>query len=159
SLYLPSGRTHRLNTKPGLAAVWASAKPLFDGAVSSATTFQTLPSPLPVLSVTQPAGTLPRSPLLNRIARVFSAPATRVAAISSPATDITKLRITDPPHVRTRNHPAADPVPFESSPQRQSYGADRPLARLAFQLDPAAVSLDDALGDAQAQPGTALGSA
>src|SRR5262245_57029311 len=54
-----------LNNCSGPSAVCARAYPFFDGALSSATTFQTLPSPLPVLAEVQPLGSLPASPLAN----------------------------------------------------------------------------------------------
>src|SRR5262245_29868559 len=66
SLYCGPSATQRLNIGPGLSAVWARAKPDLDGAVGSATAFQILPSPLPVLSACQPVGTVPTSSLPKR---------------------------------------------------------------------------------------------
>src|SRR5262249_16890843 len=71
---LGSSATQRLYMLLGLSAVCASASPVLEGTVSSATTFHTLPSPLPVLSAFQPVGTLPMSSLLRRIFCSFSSP-------------------------------------------------------------------------------------
>src|SRR5260370_15295018 len=75
----------------GLSAVWARTYPLLEGAVSSATTFHTLPSPLPVFSAFQLAGTFPRSSLLNLKAR--SLPSTdHAAALASATSTATVVR-------------------------------------------------------------------
>src|SRR5579871_36829 len=76
-----------LKTSAGLLAVWASAQPALDGAVASATTFHTLPLPLPVCSAFQPLGTFPTSCLLNVNTRSFSS-AAQTAAFASAMTSI-----------------------------------------------------------------------
>src|SRR5262245_25679552 len=81
SLALVSLATQRLKTALGLSAVCARAKPLFDGAVSSATTFQILLlAPLLVWVACHPSGTLPTSPLAKRKVRPLPLPAWRGAA-------------------------------------------------------------------------------
>src|SRR5262245_30542734 len=81
SLKLVPSATQRLNSAFGPAAVWARTWPVFDGAVSSAITFQMLPSPSPVLSAFQPAGSLPTSPLTKEKVREGACSATdRVVA-------------------------------------------------------------------------------
>src|SRR5262249_48717654 len=61
-------------------------------AVGSATTFQTLPSPLPVLSACQPVGTLPTSSLPRRKPGALSwASATAPVSASSAATLVHRI--------------------------------------------------------------------
>src|SRR5262249_55426569 len=85
SLKLVSSATQMLKNGLGPSAVCARAYPDFDGVVSSATTFQTLPSPLPVLAAVQPLGVLPTSSLLKVIVRGFSSAARTTPAIASRA--------------------------------------------------------------------------
>src|SRR5579859_225757 len=125
--------THMLNPAFGFAVVWANAKPVFEGAVSSATTFQTL-SPLPVCAAFQWAGTLPRSSLLNFMRGPFSSAAANKAAISTIPVTITAFFTIDPPLSRR---------PWER------HHACRTVARRTFQLDPPPVGFHDALHDTQ----------
>src|SRR5205823_2065317 len=83
--------TQRLNSALGPAAVWASTRPLLEGAVASATTCQTLPSPMPVLAAIQPAGSLPRLSLVSLHVRGSTA-----------ATDVNTDRITTVAQVMPR---------------------------------------------------------
>src|SRR5262245_44482146 len=72
SLYLPSSAMHRLNTEPGLFDVWASTSGP-PGAVLSSTTFQTLPSALPVTPDFHPGGSSPTL-ALSKLSRVGVGP-------------------------------------------------------------------------------------
>src|SRR5262249_52969313 len=86
SLYFVSSTTQMLKTDAGDSAVWASTCPDFDGAVASATTFQTLASSLlPVWAAFQPLGTLPTASLPKRKTRSLSSAASRVEPSSNRA--------------------------------------------------------------------------
>src|SRR5262249_59697512 len=110
--------THRLNIEPGLSAVWARAKPDFDGAVLSSTTFHTLPSPAPVLSAFHPAGTFPRSafPNVNVFALSSAAVRTAPATATNPAaqTHLSARVIARPPSAAGRTGSPACPSGLRS---------------------------------------------
>src|SRR5262249_45257588 len=92
SLYFGPSATQRLNIGPGLSAVWARAKPDLDGAVGSATPFQTLPSPFSGVSAGQPVGPLPTSSLPRRKPGALSwASATAPVSASSAATLVHRI--------------------------------------------------------------------
>src|SRR6516162_7080385 len=154
-----------LKTPPGLLAVWANTYPLREGAVSSATTFHTLPSPLPVCSAFQPAGTFPTSSLPNLKARSSPSSAQTAAPASAmSATTVVHRIVRSPRNTRTERgpplaNPLFHPVVLRLGLPGQRDRAGRALPRSARQLDPAAVRGDDAAGDAQTQPGAALGPA
>src|SRR5207245_4698800 len=88
-----------LNTPPGLFAVCASTTPLLEGAVSSSTTFHTLPSPLPVFSAFQPVGTFPTSSLLNLKARSLPSSANTAAPASATSATTVVHRIVRSPWI------------------------------------------------------------
>src|SRR5215467_9358315 len=102
-----------LKTPPGLLAVWARTTPLFPGAVSSSTTFHTLPSPLPVFSAFQPVGTFPTSSLLNLKARSLPSAAQTAAPASATSATAVVHRIARSPRNRgTEGHPPLTRPPF-----------------------------------------------
>src|SRR5262249_54604800 len=94
SAWLLLSRMHRLKTGRGLVPVCDRTYPFFDGALSSASTFQ-LPLPFfPVWSAFQPAGTLFRLSFENVTVRVFLSSA---APIRTAATRAKVIRIVLPP--------------------------------------------------------------
>src|SRR5262249_40469532 len=104
-----SSATQMLKTPPGLLASCAKATPPLEGAVLSSTTFQSLPSPLPVFSTFQPAGTLPISALL----KVRILPSSAHAAVPATASTASAVvhRIVRSPGTEEMEH---TPCPIEN---------------------------------------------
>src|SRR5262249_10229040 len=94
-----SSATQRLKRALRSSVVWANARPVLDGAVSSATTFQML-APLPVWAAFQPVGTLPTSSLLNFTVRSLSSAAQTAPPNSATTAAAFTHRMVLPPRKR-----------------------------------------------------------